>query len=124
MRADRLLVVAVVSVIGVTPGVAAPMSCPATLAAPIGDVDVPDGWLRLPNFFPPASWQIPLTSTSFGTDGSFYCQYQAGPKSLGIWKQIPTNCTRARGTWYASGVPTVTGWTCYGAAQNCTFNCN
>jgi hypothetical protein len=102
---------------------AAPMSCPASLEMATGNVSIPSDWLMLPNFFPPNPLALPLYSTSFDTDGEFQCLYQAGAKLLGIWQKIPPTCSTGAGTWYGSQRTNMSGWTCYGPAQNCTFTC-
>jgi hypothetical protein len=115
---------ALLAVADAATGHAATMSCPATMDMATGQVSVPSDWLMLPNFFPPDPLQLPLYSTAFDSDGEFDCLYQAGPKLLGIWRQIPKTCRQAAGPWRESGEGARHGWTCIGPAENCTFECD
>jgi hypothetical protein len=63
-----------------------------------------------------------LEQTSFGTDGEFSCLYQAGPRLLGIWRQMPKTCHTGAGQWREGVSSTSRGWWCFGAG--CTFECD
>src|ERR1700754_1192240 len=125
MRRYSLLMLAAIMMADAAPGRAATMSCPASMDIATGQVTVPADWQMGSNFLPPDKLELPNTYTSFGSDQTMYCEYQAGPRSLNIWKKLPPNCRKGAGAGWREGVsPGSWGWYCIGPAQSCTFECD